>query len=314
MSSNRRNFVKNLAIVTTATQIPVTRLWSQHSDVTQGLNVSIFSKHLQFLDYKRTGQIAAELGFDGVDLTVRPKGHVLPENVSVDLPAAVKDIKQGGSDCRLITTSIESIDQPYDVDILRAASSSGVKYYRTHWYKYQKGIPLVDSLKQYQSQLERLSLLNERLDIVGCYQNHAGTNVGASFWEIHQLLQRTKKEYFGTQYDIRHATIEGGYSWVNGFELLKDRIKVIVLKDFKWGKVDGTWKAINVPIGDGMVDFKKYFRLLKKNNLNPPVSLHLEYPLGGAEKGKYEIKIDPSIVYDAMRKDLNAIRTLWKDA
>jgi hypothetical protein len=29
---------------------------------------------------------ATEIGFDGVDLTVRPKGHVLPDNVEKDLP------------------------------------------------------------------------------------------------------------------------------------------------------------------------------------------------------------------------------------
>ena len=44
--------------------------------------------------------------------------------------------------------------------------------------------------------------------------------------------------------------------------------------------------------GEGMVDFDTYFKLLKSYGLQPPVSLHCEYPLGGAEKGKYEISID----------------------
>ena len=35
--------------------------------------------------YGLAAQIAAELGFEGLDLTVRPKGHVLPENVEADL-------------------------------------------------------------------------------------------------------------------------------------------------------------------------------------------------------------------------------------
>jgi len=87
-----------------------------------------------------------------------------------------------------------------------------------------------------------------------------------------------------------------------------------VLKDFQWGRVDGKWKVVNVPIGDGMVDFDKYFKLLKKYGLNPPVSLHLEYPLGGAEKGKYEITVDHNVVYKAMRKDLVTVRKLWKEA
>ena len=315
MKKSRRTFLKNTIIVSSALSLPVPSMLAQEWVYdSEELDISVFSKHLQFLDYKMTGQMAAELGFDGVDLTVRPKGHVLPENVGVDLAIAVRDIKASGSDCKMITTSIESVDNPLDVDILRAASSVNIKYYRTHWYKYQKDVAMVDSLKQYQKQIQELSTLNKELEIMGCYQNHAGTSVGSSYWEIYQLLQDTNPNFFGTQYDIRHATVDSGYSWTNGLQLLKDRIQVIVLKDFKWGKVNGTWKAVNVPIGEGMVDFKKYFKLLKKYKLNPPVSLHLEYPLGGAEKGKYSITVDQSVVFDAMKKDLNAIRTLWKEA
>ncbi len=87
-----------------------------------------------------------------------------------------------------------------------------------------------------------------------------------------------------------------------------------MLKDFKWGIVDGKWSLINVPIGEGMVDFNRYFGHLKRYGLKPLVSLHLEYPLGGAEKGRSEITIDKQIVYDAMEKDLSAIQELWKSA
>ena len=63
-----------------------------------------------------------------------------------------------------------------------------------------------------------------------------------------------------------------------------------------------------------MVDFDTYFKLLKRYGLNPPVTLHLEYPLGGADKGKFDITVDKKIVFDAMKKDLLAIRKLWKNA
>ena len=107
---------------------------------------------------------------------------------------------------------------------------------------------------------------------------------------------------------------EGGHSWVNGLNLLQKHIKVIVLKDFKWGKVNGKWKAVNVPIGEGMVDFDSYFKLLKKYKLKPPVSLHLEYDLGGAEKGYSNISVDKKVVFDAMKRDLKALQILWRNA
>lgn len=258
--------------------------------------------------------MAAEMGFSGVDLTVRPKGHVLPEDVKRTLPNATRDINEGGSKCEMITTSIEDVNNPLDVDILEAASKSGVKYYRTGWYKYPEGQSMPEALEGYQNQINELGVLNKKLGIVGCYQNHAGRSVGGSYWEMKKLLEEVDRDYFGAQYDIRHATVEGGLSWENGFQLLYPQIKVIVLKDFKWGKVDGKWRPVNKPIGEGMVDFDKYFKLLKKYKLKPPVSLHLEYPLGGAEHGHQIISIDKKVVFDAMKKDLNKIQQLWKNA
>jgi L-ribulose-5-phosphate 3-epimerase len=313
----RRNFVKLTALGTIAS-IPLISAANSffESDFLANsvLDVSIFSKHLQFLDYKTTGEMAAELGFSGVDLTVRQNGHVLPELVKTDLPKAIKAIKEGGSTCKMITTTIESVSNQLDVDIIKTASTLGIDYYRPNWFKFKNELSMQESLSFFQNEINQLGELNKSLGIVGCYQNHAGRNVGSSFWEIDAILKTANHSFFGTQFDIRHAMVEGGDSWENGFELLKSKIKVIVLKDYKWGKVNGKWEAINVPIGEGMVNFDGYFKLLKKNNLKPPVSLHLEYDLGGAEKGNSTITVDKKVVFDAMKRDLKAIQKLWKEA
>jgi len=313
----RRNFIKKTSLL--AGTLPAYSLFGFHEKRSnnkdlQPLSINIFSKHLQFLDYQTTGQMAAEMGFDGVDLTVRPKGHVLPENVKIGLPKAVAEIKRGGSKCEMITTSIENVNRSLDVDIIKTAAKTGIKYYRTGWFKYPKDQSMIDALAMYRNQIDELGNLNKENGIIGCYQNHSGKKVGASFWEVQKIIETVHPDFFGAQYDIRHAIAEGGKSWENGLQLLHPQIKVIVLKDFKWGKVNGKWKPINVPIGEGMVDFDKYFKLLKKYKLNPPVSLHLEYDLGGAEKGKSKITVDKKVVFDAMKKDLKAIRTLWREA
>ena len=49
----------------------------------------MFSKHFPELKYDELGKTCKDLGFAGIDLTVRPKGHVLPERVADDLPRAV---------------------------------------------------------------------------------------------------------------------------------------------------------------------------------------------------------------------------------
>ena len=315
MNISRRKFIRNAgtaAMLTPFIPSPVGAMDQYRLD--EPLKVHLFSKHLQFLDVKKAGQIAAELGFDGLDLTVRPNGHILPENVKTELLPALKDIKQSGSSCAMITTTVSDAANPMDQDIIKTAAAGGVRFYRSNWFKFREDRSLEDSLLFYQEKVRQLADLNKTHNIIGCYQNHSGTYIGASVWEVKKILETANPEFFGVQYDIRHAVVEGGGSWTNGVKLLKDQIRTIVLKDFKWGKVDGKWQIINVPMGQGMVDFTSYFKLLKSYGIKPPVTLHLEYPLGGAEKGRYEIDVDQKIVFDAMKKDLATVHQLWKDA
>lgn len=293
---------------------PIMTLPFDFDQSVEPLSVHIFSKHLQFLDLIEAGQIAAELGFDGLDLTVRPQGHVLPENVKSDLPKAVENIRKSGSTCEMITTAISDVENPFDINIIQTASQKRIKFYRSNWFKYNHEMSLEGSLDHFKEKVRQLAVVNKEHNIVGCYQNHSGTDIGSSIWEVKKILEAADPEFFGAQFDIRHAVAEGGQSWPNGVRLIKDQIKTIVLKDFKWGKIDGNWEPVNVPIGEGMVDFTSYFRMLKNFGLKPPASLHLEYPLGGAEKGLHTITIDPKIVYDAMKKDLNTIQNIWKKA
>lgn len=315
MSKSRRKFIKDTGIAAIASTLIsnefhiLKRLRSE-----EPLEVHLFSKHLQFLNIKEAAQIANELGFAGLDLTVRPKGHVLPENVRTHLPRAIKEIRASGIVCQMITTAVEDATKQLDIDVLEVAGREGVQYYRSNWFKYLDGLSLDESLDHFQEKVRELGKLNKVNDIIGCYQNHSGTKIGASIWEVRKILDSVDPAFFGAQYDIRHAVAEGGRSWSNGVKLIHDRIMTIVLKDFIWGKVDGKWKIVNVPMGEGMVDFKAYFKLLKSYGLRPPVSLHLEYPLGGAEKGRPEITIDPQEVYDAMSNDLAMIHKLWKES
>ena len=282
------------------------------------LSVHVFSKHLQSFNYNEMSSFASEVGFDGIDLTVRPGGHVLPERVSQDLPSAVENIRNAGLSIDMITTNVKDANDPIQKRVLEVASELGIRYYRMAYFAYpelSKGTTIIESLKKFSDETGALSKLNKKLNIVGCYQNHSGKNlVGSNIWEIWKLLSESDQNFSGVQYDIRHATVEGGESWENGIHLINQNIKTIALKDFKWGKVDNDWKIINTPIGEGMVDFKKYFSLLKSYKILVPASLHFEYSLGGAEHGSKKLGITKNSLFKKMKKDLLEIKKNWKEA
>src|ERR1700761_6336758 len=70
------------------------------------LKICIFSKHLQWASIADAASIARDIGFDGVDITVRAGGHVLPQNVEKNLPLAVEAVHRAGLEVPMITTEI----------------------------------------------------------------------------------------------------------------------------------------------------------------------------------------------------------------
>ncbi|MDP3469564.1 MAG: sugar phosphate isomerase/epimerase family protein [Daejeonella sp.] len=314
---SRRNFIKNSVIAGTLLPFMSDDLYAdmvKPVKAAEPLNISVFSKHLQFLNYKDMADAAAEIGFNGVDLTVRPNGHVLPERVETDLPEAIQAIKKAGLAATMITTAVQDANDPTDLKLLKTASGLGIKYYRMNWLRYPEGKSIPEAMIQFKKTLTEISHLNRRLGITGCYQNHSGNLAGASIWELWEILKNSDQRNMGVQYDIRHAVVEGGMSWKTGLNLIRPHIKILAVKDCIWLKKDGSWVVENVPLGEGMVDFKAYFKMLKDFNIQVPVSLHYEYPMGGAERGANSISIDKQIVFAHMKRDFMKLQQLWLEA
>jgi len=278
------------------------------------IKVSIFSKHLHWLNYSDMAALAAEMGFDGVDLTVRPDGHVLPENVTADLPKAVAAVEKAGLKVYSIVTNIKQPDEKYAADILKAASALGIKYYRTAWFNYDKTLSIPANLKAISKQFASLAALNKQYHIHGAYQNHSGDLFGASVWDLWLALKDLDPASIGCQYDIRHATTEGADTWATSIQPLIPFIKTTNIKDFYWEKKNDKWQVKSVPLGEGMVDFKKYFEVIKQQGIGGPLSLHCEYDaLGGAQDGAKQLTISKQQFTSAVQKDLSTLRGWLKD-
>ena len=314
-NASRRNFIKQSALASPAFFFSgpqmVQSMCLPENSTPKKLKVFLFSKVLQFLDYQGMSEAAKEMGFDGLDLTVRPKGHVLPENVVEDLQKATAVMQSFDLLPQLFSTNVSDAQDPIHRKVLETASQLGYQYYRTAWFKYKKDKGILETVTFARKKMEGLAALNEKLKIQGGYQNHSGHYFGSSIWDLHRVLEKLNTNHLGSQYDIMHATVEGGKNWEMGFKLIQPYINTIVLKDFVWAKKKGKWSVQYVPLGEGMVNFKRFFALLKKQAIDVPISIHVEYDLGGAEHGKNP-SMNAKKILKKIKKDLDFVRQNWK--
>jgi sugar phosphate isomerase/epimerase len=310
---SRRGFIKKSAMASSAIMLPTESLFNKISTIFSENNtpqIFLFSKQLQFLNYTDMCEATKEIGFSGLDLTVRPKGHVLPERVTDDLPRATEAMKIFSLKPQLITTNVNDYQNINDISVLKTASELGYQYYRPAWYKYSDETKILETIENAKIQLKNLDKLNNAFNINLAYQNHSGHYFGSSIWDLQQVLQEIKPKKSGCQYDIMHATVEGGKNWEIGFHIIKPYINSIVIKDFKWKKINNKWTVKYVPLGEGMVNFDRFFSLLKKHSINVPICLHAEYDLGGAEHGNIPI-ISNKEVFKKLKHDLIFIKKNW---
>ncbi len=277
------------------------------------LKVAIFSKHLQFLQGEELASRAREIGFTGIDITVRKGGHVEPERVRQDLPPLVATIRKAGLEVPLITTEIVDAETPGTEPILACMAELGIPRYR--WMppgglKYAASEPYPAQLERIKPRVARLAALNARYKVGAMWHTHSGVDyVGASFWDLYLLLKDQDPAAVGVNFDIGHATVEGGMGgWINSFRVLKPYVRGVAVKDFTWAKdAKGAWKVQWAPLGEGMVHLPQFFGMVRDAGFTGPMQLHFEYPLGGADQGKTTLTIPPQDVFAAMKRDLNRL-------
>ncbi len=294
--SSRREFLTRTALAAGALIASPASLLAQPAPVARHKLIA-FSKPFQNLNAEQTADTVAEVGWDGVDIPVRPKGQVEPERAADELPAFVEALKKRGKELTAITTAITSVAQPQTEKLLRLAARLGIRQYRLGNWHYDAGKAVPDRLREISAQLRELAALNQELGLQGGFQNHSGRDqVGAPLWDLWTMLKDVNPRALGVHFDIGHATIEGGMSWPIEARLLRPHFAMVYVKDFLWQRREKGWRAEWVMMGEGMVD-RSFFKWLRTTNYSGAISQHHEYDHGSGA---------PMVA--KMRKDLEVLR------
>ncbi len=273
------------------------------------MHLLMFSKMLKDvgnLSVSESGDRIAEMGFDGVDLTVRPGGHVLPENVIEALPKAVEILESKGLIVPMITTSITDSKERYAEEIFKAASQCGVKFLKLGYWMYEGFGKLKWQIDKVRSQLEGIFELCAKYDVTAGIHIHSGDYLSANPAILWMLLGDYDPNKLGAYIDPGHMAVEGGLSgWKIGMDLLQEKIRMVAVKDFGWFReIDDktgqkTWVPRIVPLSEGLVPWQEVFGYLKKIGFDGPISIHSEYE-----------NVDIGTLISQTKKDLDYIRRI----
>ena len=168
----------------------------------------LFSKHLPSLEAQPLARAVKSLGFAGIDLTVRPGGHVTPERAAEDLPRFLDAVRDEGVEVPMITTALVSASEPTARPILETAGAHGVALFKPGYYRYAFA-DVRKELADAAAALRGLAELGARYGVALGFHNHAGY-IGGRVWDVVPILDALDPRWAGYYFDVRHAVVEGG--------------------------------------------------------------------------------------------------------
>jgi len=248
------------------------------------MKLVMFSKHLAPLSIDEAVKAAGDIGFDGLDLTVRPGGHIEPSNARDALPEAVERVRGLGYDIPMITTGITDAAAPYSEDIFHAASEANVRDLKLGYWQYKGFGNVRRQVEEVKEALDGIAALAEQYEVRANVHIHSGDFIphdGGILW--HLLLGRDP-EVIGAYVDPGHMAVEGGASgWKVGLDLLTPWINLVAIKDMAWAHSHDPalgkerWQTKMVPLTQGLVPWPEVFAYLRDVGFDNTISVHSEY-------------------------------------
>lgn len=294
------------------------------------LKVDAYSRHLQWLrDPAEVAKAVIEMGYDGLDITVRPyPGHVDPDKVATELPAFVKVIREHGLNVSTITCPITDAESPNAERIIETAAKLDIRNYWWGTFRYDQAKPVMPQLDALKPRVEKLAALNAKYGVKAMYHNYSGPGtVGAAIWDMLEVLREFDPRWVGFHFDVGHATNAGGNNtWALNMRAAGPYIGGVSIKDSFLERVvpgevqqreprsDGPpypWRVHYTPLGEGNVNLPLLAQVLKEIRFSGPVEIQAEYPNGGADSAKDKLSLPREQVLGAMKKDLQVLKTAW---
>ncbi len=307
--TTRRSFLKQVA--RTAPLALAARLGNPHlcraAADEGGWPIAIFEKVLERLSYEELADAVVEMGADGVEATIRPRGHIEPAGAADEVPKMAAAMESRGKRVIIAATGVTSVDSPHAEVLLKTFQAVGISHYRTGYYYYDHSRPIKQQVVEFSAQAKELAAMNRSFGLQGLYQTHAGARyLGAMGWDLALMLDGIDPDSFGAAIDLRHIRADSGSSWKTAVQVLKPHVRSIYVKDAVW-KGERSDQLENVPVDTGFVT-NEIFDFVRRDLPPMPLCIHMEH-MGYRVFEKHEI---PGAIR-AHQADIAALRRWMAD-
>ncbi|MEQ7128978.1 TIM barrel protein [Actinopolymorpha sp. B11F2] len=264
----------------------------------------LFTKLFQSRRVDEIAATTAELGFDGIDLLVRPGATVDPAEAR-DIPAAVQRLESEGLSVPMATTDLTDPERfPADA-VLGACADAGVGLIRLGYWAYKPTIrPYADTVAEARQHLARLDALAAHHGVRLAIQLHGGT-IHASGALTRVLLEGHPPERLCAYPDPGNQVVQDGREdWRMTLEILQTWLACVGVKNGGWfpaattGTGQREWSSDWFGLADGMVPWAEILPHLQAIGFDGELSLH----------SHYELPYDQ--VIDQTRTDLRYVKRL----
>ena len=238
---------------------------------------SVFTKPWKTKSLHELGAWVADLGFDGIELPVRPGYQIEPENV-YRLPAAATTLAEFG-------VKIYSIAGPADEATIAACAETGAAAGCTPTIRTMARIAdgerYIDAEARFRREYDAILALLEKHDVQIGVQNHCGRFI-ANAAGLRNLVQKYDPRRIAIVWDAAHNALQG-QDLDYALDIVWPHLCMVNLKNVYWRRVSGTeaeivqWKYHWTSGRQGLASWPDVAAELQKRRYTGVVCLTAEY-------------------------------------
>ena len=240
------------------------------------LNTKFFSE----LAPPQLGETARALGYDGVDICVRPGHPIHLDNAQTALPEASAVWRDQGVVCPLATAPVSFTDPAVAEPLYEACARAGIPRVKLGYWRFADGDDYWEVLDRARGDLEGFAALSGQYGVISCCHTHSGSCLGSNCAGVMHLVKGFDPQLVGVYPDFGHMALDGEDAQM-GLSMVRQHLTIVAIKD-GYHKRRSTGEApphvpAFAPVGQGSVDWRRALGLLVDMGYDGALAVHTEY-------------------------------------